>query len=65
MTYDHWKTTEPDDGAERPDYDEEAEAAAALNQCDCCGKLRVLSRCWAFGIETYACDECRGAEVAR
>lgn len=30
--------------------------------CDCCGKNRPLSRCWASGIETFACDECRGFE---
>jgi hypothetical protein len=53
MTYDHWKTTEPDDGAEPPIEADE------LRECDCCGKLAVLSRCWAYGIETFACDECR------
>ena len=29
-------------------------------QCDCCGRQRELSRVWAFGIETFACEECRG-----
>jgi hypothetical protein len=29
-------------------------------ECDCCGEKRAeLTRCWAFGIETFACDECR------
>lgn len=30
--------------------------------CDCCGKCRRLSRVWAYGIETFACAECRGDE---
>jgi hypothetical protein len=30
-------------------------------ECDCCGQLVAsLSRCWVTGIETFACDECRG-----
>ena len=36
-----------------PEDEEEA------GQCDCCGEYRPLTHCWAFGIETYACDECR------
>ena len=31
-----------------------------LGECDCCGRKRELTRCWPFGIETFACDECRG-----
>jgi hypothetical protein len=53
MTCDSWKTT----GPSPYDYDDEA-----LGECDCCGKWRVLSRCWAGELETFACDECRGAE---
>ncbi len=50
MSYDHWKTTEPDPCPDPPP-----------RQCDCCGKMRPLTRCWAFGnLETFACDECRG-----
>jgi hypothetical protein len=30
--------------------------------CDCCEKYRPLSLCWAHGLETWACDECRGLE---
>ena len=30
--------------------------------CDCCGKRREVSKCWVSGLETFACDECRGAE---
>jgi hypothetical protein len=35
MTYDHWKTTEPDDGAERPDggEDEREKLCAELDTC--------------------------------
>jgi hypothetical protein len=33
-----------------------------LRECDCCGKMGALSRCLAFGIETFACDECRSGE---
>lgn len=29
-------------------------------ECDCCGKRGAVSKCFAFGIETYACDDCRG-----
>lgn len=32
--------------------------------CDCCGKHRRCSRVWAMGIETFACDECRGIDPA-
>jgi hypothetical protein len=32
----------------------------ALVPCDCCGERRPVSRCVAYGIETYACAECRG-----
>jgi hypothetical protein len=32
-------------------------------QCDCCEQYVArdqITRCWAYGIETYACDACRG-----
>jgi hypothetical protein len=51
-SYDDWKTTEPeyDDGEQR-------------GTCDVCERQHVpVSRCWAAGIETFACDECRGIE---
>jgi len=35
---------------------------AGLSECDCCQKHRVLSRTEAFGIETWACNTCRGAD---
>ncbi len=28
-------------------------------ECDCCGKRAVLTRCWLGPLETFACDECR------
>jgi hypothetical protein len=32
-----------------------------MYECDCCGKVRELTRCsTSCGIETFACDECRG-----
>jgi hypothetical protein len=31
-------------------------------ECDCCGEMKLLSRCLAYGIETFACDACRGEE---
>jgi hypothetical protein len=40
----------------------EARVAADL-QCDCCAQYVArdqITRCWAYGIETYACDACRG-----
>jgi hypothetical protein len=33
----------------------------ALADCDCCGKEAPLSRCFSYGLETFACDACRGA----
>jgi hypothetical protein len=34
-----------------------------LASCDCCdAKVRKLYRCWAYGIETFACAKCRGLE---
>ncbi len=40
------------------DADEDAEVLA---QCDCCAKMRPVSQCWtSCGLETFACDECRG-----
>lgn len=32
--------------------------------CDCCGKIREVTKCIAYGIETFACDECRQQEAA-
>jgi hypothetical protein len=56
MTYDTWKTTNPDD--ER--------LGEPVAECDCCGKMRPLARCWApVGVETWACDECRGNHDCR
>ena len=51
MTYDHWKTTEP-----QPSSDG--------YECDCCGRTDggEISRVWAYGIETFACARCRGDE---
>jgi hypothetical protein len=34
-----------------------------LKQCDCCAAMvRTLHRCFAYGIETYACAKCRGLD---
>lgn len=34
-----------------------------LRECDCCGKMRVCSTFVChIGIDTTACDECRGIE---
>ncbi len=30
--------------------------------CDCCGRLAEVSRSWAYGIETWACEKCRDPE---
>lgn len=41
---------------------EDTPATEVVAECDCCGERRVLSRNWLLGyIETFACDECRGA----
>jgi hypothetical protein len=35
--------------------------SAIRAQCDCCGEFRYsITRCWAYGIETFACGACRG-----
>lgn len=34
-----------------------------FGNCDPCGKNRVLHRTEAYGIETYACDECAGGTL--
>ncbi len=53
MTYDKWKSTEPDP------YDESRlKSYWSQTYCDCCGKRRPVSRVWAYGMETYACEEC-------
>jgi hypothetical protein len=31
-------------------------------ECDVCGRRAPLTKCWPMGIETHACDECRGEE---
>lgn len=34
-----------------------------IGECDCCARYPVvLNRCWATGIETYACALCHGYE---
>src|SRR5262245_48982375 len=38
-------------------YDKDVEA---YGQCDCCGKDGILSKTVAYGIDTKACDICRG-----
>jgi hypothetical protein len=36
-----------------------------FGECDCCTKPnRVLHRCEAYGIETYACAECRHCSLS-
>ena len=31
-----------------------------VGQCDCCERMKPLTQCWLGGLETWACDECRG-----
>jgi hypothetical protein len=51
MTYDNWKTTNPDD------------RFLQSSECDCCGRRRRTAFVLAFGnLETFACAECRGHE---
>ena len=47
-TYDDWKTAEPDD--------------EPWAECDCCGRRLPVSRVRVHGIETWACEECRGGD---
>lgn len=34
--------------------------ADCIGECDCCGKQGPLIKTTAFGIDTSACDTCRG-----
>lgn len=36
-----------------------------IGQCDCCGRDGELTKLIAFGIDTAACDACRGEEPER
>jgi hypothetical protein len=59
MNYDQWKQHNPADAELGNTHDDDAETA----QCDCCARMvprDEISRCWAHGIETFACDDCRG-----
>jgi hypothetical protein len=53
MTYDHWKTTEPDPFEHEP-----------VGDCHWCGHRAVLYRTWLEpmetwrSIETWLCEEC-------
>lgn len=42
--------------------DEQFDTGDPIADCDCCGKHRPVSKLWAFGIETWACEECRECE---
>lgn len=43
-------------------YDEEY---GPKSSCDCCGKYRPLTFSVSFGIDTWACGECRGEPAPR
>ena len=47
MTYDHWKTTEPDPWVGEP-----------VGECHWCGRRAVLYRTWLSPIETWLCGNC-------
>lgn len=47
MTYDQWKTTEPPTDCTEP-----------FGICDVCDRAAELFSVSAFGIETWACEEC-------
>ena len=46
-----WET--PEHEAHRAEYAPKAD-------CDCCGKYRELTFSVSYGMDTWACDECRG-----
>jgi hypothetical protein len=52
---------QPDDPYLETDIGECEECEGeGCQECDCCGKLKPLSHCFAAGgIETFACSECR------
>jgi hypothetical protein len=52
---------QPDDPSLETDIGECPECdGEGCAECDCCGRIAVLSRAYApGGVETFACDECR------
>jgi hypothetical protein len=61
MIYDDWKTETPEDEAWRKSRCDRIKQVSG--ECDCCGRYEWLSQCRApGGLETWACDECRGVE---
>lgn len=41
----------------------DSEDEAELMQCDCCGEWRDdVAHVFVMGMDTYACDKCRGLE---
>jgi hypothetical protein len=39
--------------------------SACIGTCDCCVENVEVCQCWVHGIETWACDVCRGVEPKR
>lgn len=37
-------------------------ASTSVALCDCCDKRPGTRTTWQFGMEAWACDECRGVE---
>ena len=55
MTYDHWKTTNPDDQFLGPDPEDEDD----FDECDCCGNpSEELDWCG----NSLCCPKCRNAD---
>lgn len=64
--YDNWKLrSDMDDWAAQNNEDprtDNDEPEGDASECDCCGKLKYgCVNIVAFGIDTHACPECRGA----
>jgi hypothetical protein len=52
MTYDHWKTTEPDLLDDR-----------LVSCCDCCGEYKPGCEDLTWnGMDVHACPKCRGGD---
>jgi hypothetical protein len=62
--YDAWKTrSDLDEEARWPNQPETEEPEPPRFSCDCCGEpSSSVTRLWVYGLETFACNKCRGWE---
>lgn len=60
----YWRAHSDRDYEDR-NYEPPVEVEPELYECDCCGRMvtgEQIANVIAYGIETAACDRCRGVE---